>query len=145
MDTDPTENPDTLPEPIPPYVRGELVRSVYRSSLVLTVGATLALLFVGVSAAISFLMGCSIALLFFWALERTLQWVYTSRRKRRRAGAIFLTLGKYVVLGILLYQFVRWNWIRIGYFSFGICILYFGVVAQSVLRLCFRRQIRKLP
>lgn len=119
--------------PTPRYVRSKFVRDVYGWGFVLTGVLTMCAFPFGVKTSISILAGTAFSLLFFWTLEQMLRWLLDLGRKRLRWRIVAWVVFKYMVAGFLLYQIVRRDWIRVGAFAFGLCILYMSVVMALIV------------
>lgn len=132
------------PEPlraIPLYERSAFVRTIYWSTLGASVAGAGACLFAGAAASVSYLLGASVAFFSFWSLEQMLKWLYQTRRRSKRYLPVLLALGKYGVLGVVLYGMIRWEWARIGYFALGICMIFFGTVFSLIFGMIHSRPV----
>lgn len=116
-----------------PYKRTAFARDVYRSAFALSAILVVGGFVFGAKTGVGILAGTGVSLLFFWTLERTLRWIAESGRKRRRLRIVGLIAAKYTVAGALLYVFVRREWLNVGAFAAGLCVIYLSVVATLAL------------
>jgi H+/gluconate symporter-like permease len=85
-------------------------------------------------SAASFALGAVLSEVSLWALERQVRWIMQSERRRsRRYLPALLLVGKYVVIGAVLYAVGRADWIRLGYLGMGVCALLIAVLACLAL------------
>ncbi len=113
--------------------RGPFVAGVYQNSFIL-----MAIAFAGaapfrLSLSIGIAAGAAVALAAFWQLERMLRWTLNrSATKKWRLRAALAWIGKYALLGIVLWTVVQSGAVPMEAVAGGMTVVYFASVAQLI-------------
>ena len=129
--------------PIPAYTRSPFVVDVYRASFVVSVVSVGAAALAGVWPCVSLALGAGLAVISFWALERTLAVSYGGVYGRGRWRSLGLAVAKYGVVAAALLLASRVDGLRMGYVAAGLAVVYVGVVVSATLDMIRRNAAAK--
>jgi len=116
------------------YRRSDFVRGVYRSAgLWALLGASTLTVF-GRLLGLSFLVGAVLSIASFWLLELTVAVIVRPAGAPRRGLAMFLSLIKSAILGVVLYFVVGGGVLDLAAFSAGVCVIFFALISYMVYR-----------
>ena len=109
------------------------IRHVYILTICLTVVIAAVLLGFKRSALPSFLIGSAISLSLFWSLEFAVRrLVRPGKTKRTKYLLGFIALGKYAVLGGLLYLLFKMEWMNIYALAGGIALVQGAIIIKAI-------------
>ena len=109
------------------------IRHIYILTICLTVVIAAALLGFKRSALPSFLIGSAISLSLFWSLEFVVRrLVQPGKTKRTKYLLGFIALGKYTVLGGLLYLLFKMEWLNIYALAGGIALVQGAIILKAI-------------
>lgn len=109
------------------------IRQVYILTLCLTVVISAVLFGFKRDAVPSFLVGSAISLSLFWSIEFVVRrLVRPGQTKRIKYVMGFIAMGKYALLGGLLYLLFRMAWMNIYAFAGGIALVQGAIIIKAV-------------
>ena len=109
------------------------IRHIYILTICLTVVISAVLLGFKRSALPSFLIGSAISLSLFWSLEFAVRrLVRPGKTKRTKYLLGFIALGKYTVLGGLLYLLFKMEWMNIYALAGGIALVQGAIIIKAI-------------
>lgn len=109
------------------------IRHVYILTLCLTVVISAVLLGFKRSALPSFLIGSAISLSLFWSIEFVVRrLVRPGSTKRTKYLLSFIAIGKYTVLGGILYFLFKMEWMNIYAFAGGIALVQIAIIIKAI-------------
>ncbi len=109
------------------------IRQVYVLTICLTVVITAVLLVFKRVALPSFLIGSVIGLSLFWSVEFVIRRLVRPGKTQRTKYLLgFIALGKYTVLGVLLYFLFRMKWMDIYAFGGGIVLVQGAIILKAI-------------
>lgn len=109
------------------------IRQVYILTLCLTVVISAVLFGFKRDAVPSFLVGSAISLSLFWSIEFVVRrLVRPGQTKRIKYVMGFIAMGKYALLGGLLYLLFRTAWMNIYAFAGGIALVQGAIILKAV-------------
>lgn len=109
------------------------IRQVYVLTSCLIAIVTTGLLILKPLALPSFLIGSTISLSFFWSIEFVVRrLVRPGKTKRTKYLLGFIALGKYTLLGALLYVLFKMEWMDIYAFASGIASVQVAFIIKAV-------------
>ena len=109
------------------------IRHIYILTICLTVVISAVLLGFKRSALPSFLIGSAISLSLFWSLEFAVRrLVQPGKTKRTKYLLGFIALGKYTVLGGLLYLLFKMEWMNIYALAGGIALVQGAIIIKAI-------------
>ena len=109
------------------------IRQVYVLTICLTVVISAVLLGFKRSALPSFLIGSAISLSLFWSIEFVVRrLVRPGKTKRTKYLLSFIAIGKYTVLGGLLYLLFKMEWMNIYAFAGGIALVQGAIIIKAI-------------
>ena len=110
------------------------IRHIYILTICLTVVISAVLLGFKRSALPSFLIGSAISLSLFWSLEFAVRrLVRPGKTKRTKYLLGFIALGKYTVLGGLLYLLFKMEWMNIYALAGGIALVQGAIIVKAII------------
>ena len=81
----------------------------------------------------SFLIGSAISLSVFWSLEFVVRrLIRPGKTKRRKYLLGFIAIGKYIVLGGLLYVLFKMEWMNIYALAGGIALVQGAIIIKAI-------------
>ena len=109
------------------------IRHVYILTICLTVVISAVLLGFKRPALPSFLIGSAISLSLFWSIEFVVRrLIQPERPKRTKYLFGFVAIGKYTVLGGILYFLFKTEWINIYAFAGGIALVQVAIIIKAI-------------
>ena len=109
------------------------IRQVYVLTICLTVVISAVLLGFKRPALPSFLIGSAISLSLFWSIEFVVRrLVRPGKTKRTKYLLSFIAIGKYTVLGGLLYLLFKMEWMNIYAFAGGIALVQGAIIIKAI-------------
>ena len=109
------------------------IRQVYILTICLTVVISVVLLGFKRAALPSFLIGSAISLSLFWSIEFVVRrLVRPGKTKRTKYLLGFIALGKYTVLGGILYLLFKMEWMNIYAFAGGIALVQGSIIIKAI-------------
>lgn len=112
------------------------IRQVYILTICLTIAIGAALLGFKRPALPSFLIGSAISLSLFWSIEFAVRrLIQPGKTKRTKYLLGFVAIGKYTVLGVLLYFLFKMEWMNIYAFAGGIVLVQGAIIIKAVVLL----------
>ena len=109
------------------------IRHIYILTICLTVVIAAVLLGFNRSALPSFLIGSAISLSLFWSLEFAVRrLIQPGKTKRTKYLLGFIALGKYTVLGGLLYLLFKMEWLNIYALAGGIALVQGAIILKAI-------------
>lgn len=109
------------------------IRHVYILTICLTVIVAGVLLGFKRLALPSFLIGSAISLSLFWSIEFVVRrLVHPGKTKRTKSLLGFIALGKYTVLGLLLYVLFKMEWMNMYAFAGGIALVQGAIIIRAM-------------
>ena len=114
-------------------VGDRFIRQVYILTICLTIVVAAVLLGFKRSAFPSFLIGSAISLSLFWSIEFAVRrLIQPGRTKRTKYLLGFIALGKYAVLGGILYFLFKMEWMNIYAFAGGIALVQGAIIIKAL-------------
>lgn len=109
------------------------IRQVYVLTLGLTLVISVALLVFKRAALPSFLIGSAISLSLFWSIEFVVRRLLRPGKTQRTKYLMgFIAIGKYTLLGGLLYLLFKMEWMNIYAFAGGIALVQGAIIIKAV-------------
>ena len=109
------------------------IRHVYILTICLTVVISAALFGLKRDALPSFLIGSAISLSLFWSIEFVVRrLVQPGKTKRTKSVLGFIAIGKYTVLGGILYLLFKMEWMNIYAFAGGIVLVQGAIIIKAI-------------
>ena len=109
------------------------IRHVYILTICLTVVISAALFGLKRDALPSFLIGSAISLSLFWSIEFVVRrLVQPGKTKRTKYVLGFIAIGKYTVLGGILYLLFKMEWMNIYAFAGGIALVQGAIIIKAI-------------
>ena len=109
------------------------IRQVYVLTICLTIVVGAVLLGFQRPALPSFLIGSAISLSLFWSIEFVVRrFIQPGKTKRTKYLLGFIALGKYTVLGGLLYLLFKMEWMNIYAFAGGIALVQGAIIIKAI-------------
>ena len=110
------------------------IRHIYILTIALTVVITAVLLIFKRPALPSFLIGSAISLSLFWSLEFVVRRLMRPGKTKRTKYLLgFIALGKYTVLGGLLYLIFKMEWMNIYALAGGIALVQGAIIIKAII------------
>ena len=117
-------------------VGDRFIRQVYILTICLTIVVGAALLGFKRPALPSFLIGSAISLSLFWSIEFAVRrLIQPGKTKRTKYLLGFVAIGKYTVLGVLLYFLFKTEWMNIYAFAGGIVLVQGAIIIKAIILL----------
>ena len=114
-------------------VGDRFIRQVYILTICLTIVVAAVLLGFKRPALPSFLIGSAISLSLFWSIEFAVRrFIQPGRTKRTKYLLGFIALGKYTVLGGILYLLFKMEWMNIYAFAGGIALVQGAIIIKAL-------------
>ena len=112
------------------------IRQVYILTICLTIVVGAVLLGFKRPALPSFLIGSAISLSLFWSIEFAVRrLIQPGKTKRTKYLLGFVAIGKYTVLGVLLYFLFKMEWMNIYAFAGGIILVQGAIIIKAMVLL----------
>ena len=109
------------------------IRQVYVLTICLTVVVAAVLLGFKRPALPSFLVGSTISLSLFWSIEFMVRRLIRPGKTQKTKYLLgFIALGKYTVLGGLLYFLFKMEWMNIYAFAGGIALVQGAIIIKAI-------------
>ena len=109
------------------------IRQVYVLTICLTVVVAAVLLGFKRPALPSFLVGSAISLSLFWSIEFMVRRLIRPGKTQKTKYLLgFIALGKYTVLGGLLYFLFKMEWMNIYAFAGGIALVQGAIIIKAI-------------
>lgn len=109
------------------------IRHIYILTICLTVVIAAVLLVFKRLALPSFLIGSAISLSLFWSLEFVVRRLMRPGKTRRTKYVLgFIAIGKYAVLGGLLYLLFKMEWMNIYALAGGIALVQGAIIIKAI-------------
>ena len=109
------------------------IRQVYIVTVSLTVVIGVVLFILKRSTLPSFLIGSAIGLSLFWSIEFVIRRLVRPGKTQKTKYLLgFVALGKYTVLGVLLFFLFRMNWMVVEAFAGGIVLVQGAIILKAV-------------
>jgi len=109
------------------------IRHIYILTICLTVAIAAVLSVFKRLALPSFLIGSAISLSLFWSIEFVVRrLIGTGKTKRTKYLLGFITLGKYTVLGGLLYLLFKMEWMNVYAFAGGVALVQGAIIIKAI-------------
>ena len=109
------------------------IRQVYILTICLTVVVAAVLLGFKRPALPSFLIGSAISLSLFWSIEFAVRRLIQPGKTNRTKYLLgFVAIGKYTVLGVLLYFLFKTEWMNIYAFAGGIVLVQGAIIIKAI-------------
>lgn len=110
------------------------IRQVYVLTIVLTVVIAGVLIGFELAALPSFLIGSVIGISLFWSIEFVIRRLLRPGKTQKTKYLLgFIALGKYTVLGVILYfLFINTKWLNIYAFAGGIILVQGAIILKAV-------------
>lgn len=109
------------------------IRQVYILTICLTVAIGGILLGFNLAALPSFLIGSVIGISLFWSIEFVIRRLLRPGKTQKTKYLLgFIALGKYTVLGILLYFLFDTTWINVYAFAGGIILVQGAIILKAI-------------
>ena len=109
------------------------IRQVYVLTICLTVVVAAVLLGFKRPALPSFLVGSAISLSLFWSIEFMVRRLIRPGKTQKTKYLLgFIALGKYTVLGGLLYFLFKMEWMNIYAFAGGIVLVQGAIIIKAI-------------
>ncbi len=124
---------------IPAYARQRFIVEVYRTALGLGAATALVAALVSRPAGVSVAAGAAVAVVSFWALERTLAVAYGRSSGTIGWRAVGLAVGKYALIGIALLAASRIEAVSMALLALGLAVVYAAVVVAATRDMIRRR------
>ncbi len=117
-------------------VGDRFIRQVYILTICLTIVVAVVLLGFKRPALPSFLIGSAISLSLFWSIEFAVRrLIQPGKTKRTKYLLGFVAIGKYTVLGVLLYFLFKMEWMNIYAFAGGIVLVQGAIIIKAIVLL----------
>ncbi len=108
------------------------IKQVYILTICLTVAISVVLLIFRRTATPSFLIGSVIGLSLFWSLEFMIRkLIRPGKTQKTKHLIIFIALGKYALLGVLLFFLFRMEWLNFYAFGGGIVLVQGAIIIKA--------------
>ena len=112
------------------------IRQVYILTICLTIVVAAVLLGFKRPALPSFLIGSAISLSLFWSIEFVVRClIQPGKTKRTKYLLGFVAMGKYTVLGVLLYFLFKTEWMNIYALAGGIVLVQGAIIIKALVLL----------
>ena len=112
------------------------IRQVYILTICLTIVVAAVLLGFKRPALPSFLIGSAISLSLFWSIEFVVRrLIQPGKTKRTKYLLGFVAMGKYTVLGVLLYFLFKTEWMNIYALAGGIVLVQGAIIIKALVLL----------
>lgn len=109
------------------------IKQVYILTICLTVAISVVLLIFRLNATPSFLIGSVIGLSLFWSLEFMIRrLIRPGKTQKTKYLILFIALGKYALLGVLLFFLFRMEWLNFYAFGGGIVLVQGAIIIKAV-------------
>ncbi|MCY4401209.1 MAG: hypothetical protein OXD54_01375 [Candidatus Poribacteria bacterium] len=109
------------------------IRQVYILTIILTIVISAVLLGFNLAALPSFLIGSVIGLSMFWSIEFVIRRLVRPGKTQKTKYLLgFIALGKYTVLGVLLYFLFQMKWLNVYAFGGGIVLVQGAIIIKAV-------------
>ena len=109
------------------------IRQVYVLTIILTFGIAVVLLVFKRVALPSFFIGSVIGLSLFWSIEFVIRRLVRPGKTQKTKYLLgFIALGKYTVLGVLLYFLFKMKWMVVEAFAGGIVLVQGAIILKAV-------------
>ncbi|RKU15809.1 hypothetical protein C6501_06510 [Candidatus Poribacteria bacterium] len=109
------------------------IRQVYILTICLTVVIGAVLLGFKRPALPSFLIGSAIGLSMFWSIEFVIRRLIRPGKTQKTKYLLgFIALGKYTVLGVLLFFLFKMEWLNIYAFGGGIVLVQGAIIIKAI-------------
>lgn len=109
------------------------IKQVYILTICLTVAISVVLLIFRRTATPSFLIGSVIGLSMFWSIEFMIRrLIRPGKTQKTKNLIIFIALGKYALLGVLLFFLFRMEWLNFYAFGGGIVLVQGAIIIKAV-------------
>lgn len=109
------------------------IRQVYIVTVSLTVVIGVVLFILKRATLPSFLIGSAIGLSLFWSIEFVIRRLVRPGKTQKTKYLLgFVALGKYTVLGVLLFFLFRMNWMVVEAFAGGIVLVQGAIILKAV-------------
>ncbi len=109
------------------------IRHIYILTICLTVAIAAVLSVFKRLALPSFLIGSAISLSLFWSIEFVVRrLIGPGKTKRTKYLLGFITLGKYTVLGGLLYLLFKMEWMNVYAFAGGVALVQGAIIIKAI-------------
>ncbi len=109
------------------------IRHVYVVTIFLTVAIAVVLLVIKRATLPSFLIGSAIGLSMFWSIEFVIRRLLRPGKTQKTKYLLgFIALGKYTILGVLLYFLFQMKWLNIYAFGGGIVLVQVAIIIKAV-------------
>ncbi len=109
------------------------IRQVYILTICLTVVISAVLLGFKRASLPSFLIGSAIGLSLFWSLEFVIRRLIRPGKTQKTKYLLgFIALGKYTVLGVLLFFLFKMEWLDIWAFGGGIVLVQGAIILKAI-------------
>ena len=109
------------------------IRQVYILTICLTVVIGAVLLGFKRPALPSFLIGSAIGLSMFWSIEFVIRRLIRPGKTQKTKYLLgFIAIGKYTVLGVLLFFLFKTNWLDIYAFGGGIVLVQGAIIIKAI-------------
>lgn len=109
------------------------IRQVYILTLCLTAIISVALFVFKRAALPSFLIGSAISLSLFWSIEFVVRRLLRPGKTQRTKFVMgFIAIGKYTLLGGLLYLLFKMEWMNIYAFAGGIALVQGAIIIKAI-------------
>ncbi len=109
------------------------IRQIYIVTISLAVGIGLVLFIYKRATLPSFLIGSVIGLSLFWSIEFVIRRMLRPGKTQKTKYLLgFVALGKYTVLGLLLFFLFRMDWMVVEAFAGGIVLVQGAIILKAV-------------
>jgi len=109
------------------------IRQVYILTIILIIVISAVLLGFNLAALPSFLIGSVIGLSMFWSIEYVIRRLVRPGKTQKTKYLLgFIALGKYTVLGVLLYFLFQMKWLNVYAFGGGIVLVQGAIIIKAV-------------
>lgn len=109
------------------------IKQVYILTICLTVAISVVLLIFIRNATPSFLIGSAIGLSLFWSIEFMIRrLIRPGKTQKTKYLIIFIALGKYALLGVLLFFLFKMEWLNFYTFGGGIVLVQGAIIIKAV-------------
>lgn len=109
------------------------IRQVYFLTVYLTVGIGVVLIGYKPNTLPSFLIGSLIGLSLFWSIEFVIRRLVRPGKTQKTKYLLgFIALGKYTILGGLLFFLFKMQWMNIYAFGGGIVLVQIAIIIKAV-------------
>ena len=109
------------------------IKQVYILTICLTLAISVVLLIFIRNATPSFLIGSVIGLSMFWSIEFMIRrLIRPGKTQKTKYLIISIALGKYILLGVLLFFLFRMEWLNFYAFGGGIVLVQGAIIIKAV-------------